>query len=389
MPLKIELQGHGAGSGELRVAGRFDIPESLSLSIQRNDGLYLGLGQVWQSTPHWHPQFSVLPEAEGLRMELGADIVDGVIDAGGVPLRVVLRMDDREDFGVLRIRGELIGSDAAAAAPALAPAVPPTPEPEPEPELELELPATAALPPLPAAEPPPRRSSKWPWVLFVLPLALLGAGGAGWYLELFDPLLREPTAAQKQDESARSEQRSVAEPGAEPPSADAATPQESELPQGTEPLQPTDHAGTASGPLEPELTGVAFVRRFLAYAPTPEAIFARGAESERAGDCDAALLLFNTAADRDPSRAAELARRFDPQGFEPDRCIDQPDAPYAIIFYGDAAAAGMVGAQRRLGQLLTAREPSGPTFEEGMEWLRRAAEAGDEQARASLADLEN
>ncbi len=105
MALKIELQGNGPGNGLVLVGGHFDEPESVALAIQRNDGRYLGAAQIWQTTVHWHPQFSVQPDGRDLLLDVGPDIIDGVIGVGGIPLRVLLRVDGAEDFGILRIRG--------------------------------------------------------------------------------------------------------------------------------------------------------------------------------------------------------------------------------------------------------------------------------------------
>jgi len=402
MPVKIELQAHGAGRAVLQVSGTVDTPESVALAIQRNDGLYLGPDQVWQSSPHWHPQFGVQPRPGGLAMELTAEIVDGVIDAGGVPLKVSLRLDDREEFGVLRIRGELIGSGAAAS-PNSRPQglnIPADIPLEPEttfPDLIVEPGQDAPPPPPLIAELPEHRvrhvAKKTPWLLvFLLLFVLAGATGA-WYLGLLDPIFNKfdkpaVTGEPPVPELPLTQTAPTADDQAFP---DKQTPEPT--PDEPEPGEPGEEQAPAAGkqttnPAPPPLTGVAFAREFLADHPAPNAIFTQAGKAEQAGDCDAALVLFNTAANQDPAQATRLAARYDPQGFQAGPCIDQPDAPYAIIFYSDAAATGAIDAQRRLGQLLTARESSGPTFEEGMEWLRKAAAAGDPKARASLDQLE-
>ena len=380
MPLKIELQGRGAGSGVLRVQGAPLMAESVALTLQRNDGLYLGPDQVWQTTPHWHPQFGVQAVDERLQMDLVGDLIDGVIAAGGVPLRVTLRVDGSEDYGVLRIRGQLIGSGAAMDA-----------SPEPDlPELVAEPAADVLLDSEPTSEPvseldappesPPgptdraRRRAIWPWLL----LALLLLGGlAAWYFGGLDRWVNAPATALAQ------------QPAPDSGLDGDEVPQVNTAPTGDVPEPESEQAQAPVSARPPESVGVEFVRAFLATSPDPAAIFEQGGRSEQAHDCDAALLLFNTAANRDTAMAAALARRYDPRGFEPGSCITAPDAAYAIIFYADAADAGDPVAQSRLGQLMTAREPSGPTFEEGMDWLRRAAQAGDEQARIRLEQLEN
>ena len=127
----------------------------------------------------------------------------------------------------------------------------------------------------------------------------------------------------------------------------------------------------------------------LAEHKTPAEVFDRALRAEQAGDCDAAVVLFNDAANKSPEMAGQLARRYDPVTFTADGCFEQADEPYAIIYYGDAANAGITSAQRRLGLLMTGRERSGPTFERGLEWLRQAADGGDPEARRRLDELEN
>jgi len=385
MPVKIELQGHGAGSGALQVSGNIDLPESLSLAIQRNDGLYLGDALVWQPSPHWHPQFSVTPTADGLTVALSADIIDGIIDAGGVPLQLTLRLDDHEQTGVLRIRGELIGSGAAAPAPPEIADIHLERDPVIDlPALDMNPDPAPTPPPEPTKEPAKPRASKLPLLLLLLLLA--GGLAASWYLGLLDPLLTDlATNTGEQTAASPEEQTPPADNGQADEGVEAGAGEQQPI---KEPIAPPVEPPQASSPSQPALTGVAFVRSYLADNPAPDAIFDRGSEAEQAGDCDAALVLFNTAANRDPAQAGRLAQRYDPDSFSAGRCIGQPDAPYAIIYYADAANAGDIEAQRRLGQLLTARESWGPTYEEGMNWLRRAADAGDQQARDSLQQLE-
>jgi TPR repeat protein len=135
------------------------------------------------------------------------------------------------------------------------------------------------------------------------------------------------------------------------------------------------------------LRGVELARAFLAENPSPQAIQDQGEDQEQAGDCDAALVLYNRAANADAGFALTLARRFDPEGFVGQGCIQAPDAINASVLYEAPAGAGDTAAQRRLGQILVDREDSGPLFEAGVRWLRLAAQAGDQEAQRLLSRL--
>lgn len=110
-------------------------------------------------------------------------------------------------------------------------------------------------------------------------------------------------------------------------------------------------------------------------------------EWKQRGDCEAAMIVFASAARVDATAALQLARHYDPEHFSADPCIAAPDAETAAYWYERPARAGDPLAQRRLGQILTRRQASGPLFEQGVAWLKRAAAAGDPEAEAALAEL--
>ncbi len=363
MALTISLESIGPGRGRLLVSGGRPAPESTSLAIQRNDGRYLAPGQLWQVTSHWHPQFSVEPMADGIRLELGPDLVDGIIGVGGAPLRVALRIDGVEDAAVLRIRGELVGSGATAPERSafdsgdtlIMPRRSESGRVEAE---DLSDPASKG-PSAPAAETPAsNRRPLWPWIAAAIVLVLVAGGVGVWQFGWLGP--------DALDESAEAVTDAEIDPE---PVPDDGPPADVEL----EP--------------EPEQTGLLLARKFLAGDPAAEAVFARAEQAEEAGDCPAAYALYSEAANKDPGLAARLARRYDPLTHTAGPCIAAPDAPYATVYYADAAEAGDVAVQRRLGQLMVERESSGPTREAGVAWLRRAAEAGDEDAKRALDGL--
>jgi hypothetical protein len=62
-----------------------------------------------------------------------------------------------------------------------------------------------------------------------------------------------------------------------------------------------------------------------------------GRRSEQAGDCDAALLLYNQAAERDAALGIQVARLYDPIGFAEGGCIDAASEDTALEYYLNAA----------------------------------------------------
>lgn len=376
MALRLELQPRGPGHGRLRIGGPAlgttasqgsATPESVTLAIQRNDGRFLGADGNWQLTAHRHPQFSVEGTPGGIDLSLGPVLIDAIIGVGGAPLRIILRWDGREDQGILRIRGLLIGSKAAAETPPAAAVLEPDArlDPGPDPRLDPGLepaPDPAAPPhssaagdplqgtaPTTAPAAPTSQCRRWSWLLAAgLGLGALALGA--WHLGWLDRLA--PLAVDAPDTTA---------------------PQP--VPAGT-------GADATTG-------GIAAARRFLAGGPTPAAIYARAEQADQAGDCPGAYALYSAAANADPELAARLARRYDPPTHQPSPCIGAPDIPYAIVYFSDAAEAGHPAVQRRLGQLMIEHESNGPTHGAGRVWLQRAAAAGDAEAARLLRELED
>ena len=348
MALKLLLESTGAGHGLLRIGDQTEAAESVNLAIQRNDGRFLGLHGQWQPTPHWHPQFSAEPDPEstGLRIAIGSELLDGIIAMQGAPLRVTARIDDREDNGVLRIRGALIGSDAAAIEPTLiirrgdrthswtpdaqAPAADDTVWTERDMDaLSLDNPPADQTTKPPAI----RRRAIWPWLFAVLLLALLGVGVVAWSLGWHPDWLGQALGRPQPEES------------------------------------PIGGVATSA---DSRLTGVQFAAEFLATDPAADAILARARTSEQAGDCDAALLLYDQAVERDAALGIDAARLFDPASYIEGGCIDTASEDTALEYYLAASDAGVPEAMQRAGEILTGRATSGPLYEQGIELLKRA-----------------
>lgn len=374
MALKIDLYPAGPGAARLLIAGTRPPPERVTLALQRNDGRYLGTQGQWQVTAHWHPLFTAETAPEGLKLTLGQDLVDSIVGVGGSPLRVVVRLDETEDSGTLRIHGALIGSSAAALYERTAAAGQsvevgdtagsggrePSASSADADEFSLDLGGSDAAP-----QAPEKRRILWPWLALgaLLLLAVIG-GGAWWLGWIGSGAIQHPEAPPVLD--------AALDPSAEPDNTAQSVP----------PSAPPSVPETA-----PPVTGIALALSFLAEGPTPQAIYARAEQVEAAGDCPAAYALYSEAANTDAALAARLARRYDPLTHSAGPCIAAPDIPYAIVYYSDAAEAGDLEVQRRLGQLMAEREISGPTREAGLNWLRKAAAAGDAEAVRLLQTL--
>jgi hypothetical protein len=320
-----------------------------------------------------------------LSVPAGPEIVDPVAAASNMALRVLVRMDGAEESGVLRIRGHLLGSPAARDRDASELRLDLAPEPDPELDLDLELPSEQRED---LSQPDADGHGSRGLLAGLLSLVLVCAAGIGaWQLGWLDQWISSeishtgPVTPARNLPNKDAAAGSHLEPGA---TQDAPSPP----PPGV-PAQGAGEIGTsADAATKPPVRGVQLARAFLAGNPEPQAIHGEAERQEQAGDCDAAMVLYNRAAQADTRLALALARRFDPQGFDGRGCIETPDAINASVLYEEPAASGDPAAQRRLGQLLIEREASGPLFEDGIRWLSRAAQAGDQEAKELLVKLD-
>jgi len=384
MTLTVRLETIAPGQGLFRIGGVETRAGTLELAIQRNlDDRYLGAGGVWQATPHWHSMPEVATDGGELRVPVGPEIVDAIAGASNMALRILVRGDGDEASAILRVKGHLLGSPAARALARSEARLAPSPEPDLELALDLELLGEPGAPAPERAE-SGRGSRTLPAGLLFL--VLIGAAGIGvWQLGWLDEWLRPEAPETPQDTLAHG----VAGQGVSESDPTSETQQQAPAESvRTKPTQGVTEAQHPGGAPEPEaLRGIALARTFLADKPHAAAIHAEAKTQEQAGDCDAAMVLYNRAAQSDPKLASSLARRFDPQGFGARGCIESPDATAASLWYRAAAEAGDTAAQRRLGAMLIERETSGPLFEDGIRWLRRAAQGGDRESKDILAKL--
>ncbi|HHJ16974.1 MAG TPA: sel1 repeat family protein [Gammaproteobacteria bacterium] len=376
MALKIQLTSTGPGYATLSIQ-KLQVNGELELSFQRSsDHHYLASGEQWTATAHWHRVSDVQASGDGCSCTLGPDIIDGLLLSSNDALMVALR-GGTSGQGVLRIAGRLLGSDAAGSgAPSAPDATPHTPgggggETPPAPEVEEPPPPPPepVQPAQPAAAAPASSGGMPRWLPLVLGLlVLLVVLAAAWYFKLIpglggddDAAAPAATATETTDTTADASEEEVVPP----------TPQ------------------TGAEPASPVLKGRALAQSYLSRDPRSAAseMYRQAGEWEQAGDCTAAMIVYQYAAQADPAVAVDYARRFDPDSFSAGGCIQAADADTASYWYEQPAEAGDVAAQRQLGKLLVKSNSSGVLYERGVSWLKRAAEAGDKEAAAMLDKL--
>lgn len=371
MPLQIAFEAADADRGALCVRGLPAVwPEVLVAVQRRADDRYLTIHGRWDATASWYPCPRLDSADAAPRFALGAPLTAGIAAAAGTGLLVHLRRGGFTDLGPLALPGLAPQAAAPASSPSEAPptgpmlTAPPQP-PDPAPTRHAgagrppERPSSAF--PRPAAAPPsdprparvgtadPGRSAAGTAPaparrhrLLHLGAAALPVLGGGillwWYLSTgqVDPAPRPPTVA-----------------------------------------------ATRGGP-----TGKALFLELQGQDLTPRDLFGHAEGRAQAGDCEAAIGLFVDAAKRDPALAQDLAKRFDPDGFQPSPCFAAPNPDRAQVWYERAAQAGIPLAQRRYAELLLDEAAGGPVYQDAITWLRKAAAAGDAAAARRLMDLQ-
>jgi TPR repeat protein len=102
---------------------------------------------------------------------------------------------------------------------------------------------------------------------------------------------------------------------------------------------------------------------------------------------DCQFLLYKYAAEKgDRDAARRMGIYYDPDTWSKDKSpLPQPNALEAARWHKQAAEAGDVESQYRYGMLLKlGRTDAADGPEQAVVWLRKAAEAGDERAKAEL-----
>jgi hypothetical protein len=157
-------------------------------------------------------------------------------------------------------------------------------------------------------------------------------------------------------------------------------------------------AGTPTPPKPPEPDGKPQIPQQSERVLADEYLRTRPAADQMVEKCRAlradsrhvaAFLVCKAAADAgDPVGAAEYAAYFDPVNRAPNSPID-PDAAQAARWYERAAKVELPLAMRRLGQLYAKGADNFPAdTAKAKEWLTKAADKGDSEAKKALAELQ-
>jgi len=361
MALKLQLTGERPGYGRLLIENLAATGE-LQFSFQRSsDRHFLGTGQQWQATAHWHAVGGVEADSGGCSCLLGPDIIDGLLPSSNDAILVSVQGGGVSDKGMMRTASSLLGSGAEGGVREPEPVPTPSPSPTATPEPAPEQPPTPEPTPMPSP-PPPASSKRWLWMLLAA-LVLLAALFAAWYFGMLKlpglPGGDAGTATDSVNEAEISEDSGITE-------------------EDTPIVVP-----------EPALQGRPRAQAYLVGEPrpAPQAMFNQAADWETEGDCEAAMIVYQVAAQSDAGVAARYAHLYDPDTFKASACIKNADSDIAADWYEAPAAAGDVNAQRQLGKILVENHDSGVLRDQGESWLGRAAQAGDSEASALLEKL--
>ncbi len=336
--------------------------KGLEIAFQRaSDELYIGSDGSWQSDPGWH-RLTRVADPVTTAFILGPGVVDALAEVSHADsFRASARWQDGQGEGVLRIGGELIGSAGLKQEPA--PEVPKGDDgggPRPKPPLGPIPPA----PPGPTAEilPTPAR-----WVLPVggalAVIAVIAVAVALWHgFGPSDPAPQQPGPGPS--DAAGTVTGGGVKGGHVPPSV---------LEPKTQPGQPKDPvpgsrtqaqpAADSSGPSTvdaapspttydaPQLRGREYVSWLVEQSPDAATYQSQAEQRAKQGDCPAVILLYDRAARSSPEVAAQVARLYDPVGFQPSPCIDQASPSNAREYYELAGEGGVQDVQPRLNEI--------------------------------------
>lgn len=363
MALRADLSAdkeRGPGYGRLRVGGFDPKDEPLEICLQRNQGTtpYLGASGAWQATEAWHAVGAIERAGAELVVRVGPEIVDPVVtQPTTVAYLLTVAAGVSRASGTLKVTRPLLGSGAAHED---------EPRPDPAAEEAARLAAARAAeeeaarrraavpePPPPITvypEPVPVQPRRWGPLLAVFALAVLGlgAGGAWWSCMLpgFGP------ARCASDEPAPKE-----------PEAEDTLP-------ATEP--PAAVAGSSCSGLD------------------AAACLAKAEQALADGKLEPARQLFQEAAGLGSVEANNrVARMYDPETWAKESSpVGEADWETAVYWYEAAAKQNDVAGKSGAGRLLC--QNAGTSFERkrALEYLKAAAEAGDEKAKGLIAECE-
>lgn len=402
MAPRFDLTSTAPGQARIVIDG-LAIPakdKGLDLAVQRgSDEKYIGSGADWQNEPYWH-RLEMLPDPANRSFRVGTDVVDALVQCYRADsFRASARWQGGQGDGSLRINGELMGSDARLSEPEPRPPTPPiTDVPDarrrPGPGPIPVRPPLGETPDLPIWQRVPRR---WALLAGVAGLGMaVVAAGALWLgappdgqVQTTADVPAETGTAPAPADPGTPQTPSVPDPAAEGAgqvtgtAATPAGPQETQT-DGEKDLQiirdpppPNDQGAQTPGPGgsdspsggmtatepapapydAPQLKGPEYVSWLVDQAPDAATYQAQAERRASQGDCPAVILLYDRAARTNPEVAAQVARLYDPVGFQPSPCITQPSPNNAREYYELAAEGGVPAAQPALDALRTQGQP--------------------------------
>ena len=379
MPMRATvLPQPDPGHAILRISDLDAPADGLALSLQRQQGPDSHLADDgWRRTEAWLVPAFVERVKGALEFHLGPEICDRLAGTSTVRLRV------REpDIGVVGSTvvawPQMLTSGAVDPSarrtddlvrlrrPALK-VEPPAHRAEPElpPPLVLAAPELPPrLPPELEMAPPPPRSNAGTWLITMIVLVILVAGGA--YAYLFH----------------RQQLQSLIAGAPPPPAATAPVETAAATPPPTPAPEPAPPAKPAVEP--PKKSARMAVEEYLATKPAPDALIARAKQYAQGNDLPEAFLIWRAAAEAGhPQAELEVAGFYDP--LLPAKAGFAPDGARAADWYERAALAGNVDAQRRYGLLLS-KGGAGLTADpaKARTWLQQAADQKDADAKKAL-----
>lgn len=356
MPLRIDLvydAERGPGHAIARIHDQRAVPGRIEMSVLRNsDQFYLRADGSWASSESWLPLPEAAIDGNTLSVRFGPPIVDSIVGAPpNIRFHHTMRLDGIAEPAHVKRAADVRTSGAAGsgrlpdpppiAPPPVAPApaspvieVPPAPEP------------TFAAPVMPPPSPrqPDAGGVRLPMLIGGAVALVTVIAVAVWY---FTRIPETP---------------------------------------GPEPVAAAQTKARAAPPTAGTPENLADINKFLSQNPPPNDAHRMGKELLEKGKPDLAMLLFQSAARSGQKDALlSLARMYDPESWSPQTSpMPAADAETAAYWYEPAAKAGDVFAQRRLGKLLVELNLSPTQREQGIEWLKKAKEAGDAEAGSIL-----
>lgn len=324
------------GQAQMSIKNWSGEVSGLKFTVQRHQDLgYLnGVQHDWSNSEYWFQLSSVEQDGEFLRVNIGADLLDPLLEDINANYRITLRNNDGvNQSGTLKIASSLLPSSALGSSQAhqasghlsspVSASVPePQAEPQPEPEFSLDLPAEEPEPqivveeqtPVAAAEPvvsaPPapspqasNSSSKRVLIIILLVLLLLAIAGAAWWFLQKKDSVTSPVAVVEQSAA-----------GASSPAPVAA-----------------GVCSLASMQAHDELT---FIQNCLQESNDSQALLEVIGQAKANSHCGIAQRLYaNRAQSGDALIALAYAKEYDPEFFVANDCFKEANTETAVYWY--------------------------------------------------------